>query len=285
MNSLFRFSNKDTYLIIFTLVMLAVPVALAFSSLSITWLVLISAVHSFVMVVHQNSSLHHHTHWATFNNKTHNSIYECVLSAASGVPSQVWRIGHLIHHKYVNDVPDHTGHTKDPTSVYFGGKNGEVLNFWKYSFISGASAASYYLYKIPYYVLTLNQEKNIKREYWSFRIFIAVIALINFQYSVILLLAYLLSYAINQANSYGEHWGYLHLSGDTTRDSYSNYGKWFNLLTFNAGYHQEHHHRPGTHWTKLPEVTPYLPNDRKVLHKHAVFNNPYWDHFKLLFKR
>lgn len=285
MASLFRFSNKDSYLIAFTVLMIVFPIAMALGNLPIVWVLAISVLHSFVLVLHQNSSVHNHTHWPTFTNKHYNNIYECMLSAASGIPPQVWKRGHLIHHRYVNDRPDEHGNTKDPTSVYLGGKDGQVINFWKYVIVKGASAGIHYLFKVPYYLSTVGLEQNVKREYWSFRIFMIIIFAINFQYGLILLLAYLMSYGINQANSYGEHWGYLHLSGDTTRDSFSNYDKWFNVLTFNAGYHQEHHHKPGTHWTKLPEVTPYLPTDRKVLHKHAVFNNPYWDHFKLLFKR
>ncbi len=34
----------------------------------------------------------------------------------------------------------------------------------------------------------------------------------------------------------------------------SHYGKPYNLLFFNDGYHVEHHHRPGVHWTRLPHI-------------------------------
>ncbi len=285
MTTLFRFSNKDTYLIAFTVAMLVLPVTLALSEISLPWLILISVVHSFLLVVLQNSSLHHHTHWPTFNNKKYNNIYEFFLGAASGIPAQIWKIGHLIHHKHVNDKPDNTGLTKDPTSVYLGGENGEVLNFWKYSVVTGLGASSHYLFKVPYYAITLGVDKHIKQQYWAFRLFILLVLVTNFYYGLILIGTYILSYMINQANSYGEHWGYLHLRGDTTRDSYSNYGRLFNWLTFNAGYHQEHHHRPGVHWSKLPTVTEQLPTGRRILSKHAVLNNPYWSHFKLLFKR
>jgi hypothetical protein len=33
----------------------------------------------------------------------------------------------------------------------------------------------------------------------------------------------------------------------------SHYGRLYNLLCFNDGYHAEHHARPGVHWTRLPE--------------------------------
>jgi hypothetical protein len=44
------------------------------------------------------------------------------------------------------------------------------------------------------------------------------------------------------------HGYYEHAHGAT-----SHYGKLYNLLFFNDGYHVEHHARPGVHWTRLPE--------------------------------
>lgn len=36
------------------------------------------------------------------------------------------------------------------------------------------------------------------------------------------------------------------------RGTTSHYGRLYNLLFFNDGYHVEHHRRPGEHWTRLP---------------------------------
>lgn len=44
------------------------------------------------------------------------------------------------------------------------------------------------------------------------------------------------------------HGYYEHARGTT-----SHYGKLYNLLFFNDGYHAEHHANPGLHWTHLPE--------------------------------
>lgn len=45
----------------------------------------------------------------------------------------------------------------------------------------------------------------------------------------------------------------LHGHYEHARDTTSHYGKLYNLLFFNDGYHAEHHARPGLHWTRLPE--------------------------------
>jgi Fatty acid desaturase len=45
----------------------------------------------------------------------------------------------------------------------------------------------------------------------------------------------------------------LHGYYEHTRGTTSHYGKLYNLLFFNDGYHAEHHAKPGLHWTRLPE--------------------------------
>jgi hypothetical protein len=46
----------------------------------------------------------------------------------------------------------------------------------------------------------------------------------------------------------GLHGHYEHVGGGTT----SHYGRLYNWLFFNDGYHGEHHASPGSHWTTLP---------------------------------
>jgi hypothetical protein len=52
------------------------------------------------------------------------------------------------------------------------------------------------------------------------------------------------------------HGYYEHRDGTT-----SHYGRLYNALLFNDGYHVEHHARPGVHWSRLPE---YRDADARV---------------------
>jgi fatty acid desaturase len=56
---------------------------------------------------------------------------------------------------------------------------------------------------------------------------------------------------VNVQNNY-EHYGAA--PQNRYANSVSYYGSLYNLLTFNDGYHQEHHLRPLAHWTQMPRV-------------------------------
>jgi len=73
------------------------------------------------------------------------------------------------------------------------------------------------------------------------------------------LTVYLPGYALGLGLCYIH--GYFEHAGGTT----SHYGSLYNLSFFNDGYHVEHHLRPGTHWTRLPEyVQPDAPETPDV---------------------
>ena len=57
-------------------------------------------------------------------------------------------------------------------------------------------------------------------------------------------------------------------------DSVSGYGRLYNLIWFNNGYHQEHHWRPQVHWTEVPALRAQLPPEtsRRVVRAAHWFN-------------
>jgi len=268
--------------------MIAIPIILALYTPSLPWLFLITFFHIWFIVNGQNSAEHHHTHWPTFWSQSLNQKYELLLSMAFGIPVSTWKDSHFLHHKHVNDKPVN-GVTQDPISVYtLNPEKEELNNFWVYCF-KGAWIFNikgvFTWHKLKLYYMPQVQDQ-CRREIWAFRIFLIFILYLNLFYGFWLIAVYIMSYVVNNANSYGEHWGALNRRGDTTQDSIGIYSKWYNIFGFNAGLHQEHHHRPGIHWTKLPLITPLLHPDRvKVKHGVHITNNPFWEHFVLLLKR
>jgi len=292
MATLFKHSIKDAILVGQTVLTVLVAVTMAVLDLDLIWNLLIAPLHIMLIVNVQNSSLHHHTHWATFNRKILNNLYELLIAAASGLKPQAYRYVHTVHHKHVNDSPVN-GVTKDGISVFAHGVNGEVENAWKFCFrnaIVGWSAPWKYVFyqlwqkdrvKTPMMNFTLWQ-----REQFAIVAFVFLIAAINLIYALwLVFVIYSISHFVNYSWHYGEHYGSYQHRGDTTKDSVGIYNKWYNALCFNSGYHQEHHHRPGVHWARLHEITPLLPDDRVTVGGMHITNVPWAKDFKSLWFR
>jgi hypothetical protein len=62
---------------------------------------------------------------------------------------------------------------------------------------------------------------------------------------------FLTTYLPGYALGLGLCW--LHGYYEHSEGTISHYSFWYNVLFFNDGYHVEHHARPGTHWTDLPQ--------------------------------
>lgn len=62
--------------------------------------------------------------------------------------------------------------------------------------------------------------------------------------------------------------------GDRRTDSVSSYGWFYNLIWFNNGYHQEHHYRPQTHWTRVKALRAnMLPDEQRRVVRGAHWFN------------
>jgi fatty acid desaturase len=271
----------------YTLSMIALPLCMAIYTEPSIWWALLFPVHVYLIANLQNTSLHHQSHWPMFENAKWNEYYQIIVSMPSGLTHQGWKYAHTLHHKYVNDKPSEPGgETKDPVSVFKHSLDGSPTNFWKYTFGKAWSDLVSVFMMFPYPKPEMKKyAMQLKYEQIAIKVFFIVLALINPVYTIQLIVVYYFGFVANCAISYGEHWTVLDRRGDTTQDSIGSYDKWVNIIGFGAGLHQEHHHKPGVHWTQYAEVTKLLNPNRKIVHGLHISNNPFWDHFKLLFKK
>lgn len=273
---IFNDSPKDILLILVTVISVIYPFLFAYeySNLNLSETIFVSIGLVFTAWWNFNTTMHYHIHRKIFNNKTANLLLEYFCGIPMLISYEEYKTVHLIHHKWVND-PIVNGKINDPTSTFRNGKNGKEEGWLSYMFIGCVR-----------YFNGMNRPdlnkpvifKDIPKLKLEFKIKILVLillALINIQFMPLYLILIYLTWALNSALTYSEHHNAIDWQ-DSTRDSCSCYGKLYNFLTFNSGYHQEHHYRPGAHWTQLPEITDSLPEDRHTVFGSLLNNNPVW---------
>jgi fatty acid desaturase len=274
---IFRNTPLDSLLILYVAIAFVLPFAIAFFASTLLWFLLIPFQAIFLVIV-MNTSLHHHMHVPIFASSKMNRAYEIFTSATLGIPFNGWKYFHTIHHRYNNDFKIN-GQTKDPLSFYRYGENGEREKFWSYCIKGLWRDLNGQTLKDPYDNCSTKIDiKNVdllKTEQYAFYVFIASIFIFNIAYGFVYLLVYVLSLILNNANSYGEHFGPVEQE-NFRANSVGSYSKLYNLLCFNSGYHQEHHVRPGAHWTELPKITKTLPTKRHTINKMYMFNAPWF---------
>lgn len=283
----FRKTPLDSFLILYAVIAMVLPfVIAAFFDYVILWVAL-APMQAIFLVTIMNTSMHHHMHVPIFNSKILNRTYELFISAVTGIPFQGWKTFHTIHHKYNNDSIVN-GKTYDPLSFYRYGKNGERENFWLYTVkgfwrdITGITILDKEdNCRTP---IKINKPTEFRNEKIAFYCFLILIAFVNPTYAIFYVVCvYILSLILNNANSYGEHFGPVEQS-NFRANSVGNYNKLYNFLCFNSGLHQEHHVRPSAHWTELPKITKTLPTNRHTINTMYMFNAPWFKDLVALLK-
>jgi fatty acid desaturase len=91
-------------------------------------------------------------------------------------------------------------------------------------------------------------------------------AVLSWQYVLWFFLpTFYLGWCLAHLENYYEHFG---ASSETrSANSVSYYGRLYNLLFCNEGYHQEHHLRPQWHWTRRPELRAEFPEGGRLVSK------------------
>lgn len=185
-----------------------------------------------------------HTPW--FKADWLNRVYMALNSLNIGLPQVYYRYEHLIHHRYVNDRRGHDGQTQDPTSLFAYGQNGQPENLVSYCFLG------------PFRVNLWESFRTIRRKGEAGQLYVELATcgigftsylVLSWQYFLFLFIPiFYLGWVLEHLENYYEHFGSIPENRFANSTSY--YGQFYNALFCNEGYHQEHHLRPGVHWTK-----------------------------------
>ena len=225
-------------------------------------------VYNIIIVSH----LFTHTPW--FNSPRLNRLASMLNSINIGQSVQAYQLTHVRnHHRYNNDRQPN-GNSKDLSSTFRGTTDGEHRGVFQYAvfgavetFVSTGRAllSITRLWRVgahEHELLSLVKNSSVIRaaelrqvqldrmvHFLSLCLFLAI----SWQWFLFCYLpAFFVALALVNVQNYYEHYGAL--PENLYANSVSYYGRVYNFLTFNDGFHQEHHLRPLTHWTQMPRV-------------------------------
>lgn len=259
---------------------------------------------------------HLFTHAAWFDSPLLNRFVSILNSVNIGQSVQTYQLTHVRnHHRYNNDQPGIDGQTKDSSSTYRGGVDGEHVGLLRYSLLGAAET----LVSIVRVLLSVTRlwrvgareeelltlfAKSADKRRWELRqvqldrlaqfVAVGLFLAISWQWFLLCYLpAFYIALVLVNVQNYYEHYGAE--PQNRYANSVSYYGSLYNRLTFNDGYHQEHHLRPLAHWIQMPRVTVeyrdklkqenrivspvpailgVLHRNRKLLHRHRAVDVP-----------
>jgi fatty acid desaturase len=278
--TLWKHSRKDAILVALSVAQFAITFTLASTwdstplaaRIAGGFLLTVMMAYNIIVVSH----LFTHVPW--FASDKLNAVVSVLNSVNIGQSVQAYELTHVRnHHRYNNDRPEAGESTRDRSSTYRNGKNGQHEPLASYALRGAVDsivgriadlAAVVRLWRVgarEENLLALASKKpdRHRRELRQIQVDRAAHCLvlvgflvISWQWTVMCYLpAFFCALTLVNVQNYYRHYGANPDSRMT--DSVSHYGRFYNLITFNDGYHQEHHLSPATHWSQMPVI-----NDR-----------------------
>jgi fatty acid desaturase len=215
---------------------------------------------------------HYFLHTPFFSRPWLNHVWGVIGSLSLGMPITLYRAHHLNHHRFGMDYVDRElEDSRDWSSIY---RHGPAPNqpeaVWRYTLLAPIRESPW-----PLIADVSSRGEGCQLVAETASLLAATVALGSLDWLGVLLILLPIWYfgrALTHLEAYCEHFGAT--PGDRRTDSVSCYGRLYNFVWFNNGYHQEHHFRPVTHWSKLPMLREQmLPEaDRRVVSKAHVIN-------------
>jgi fatty acid desaturase len=232
-------------------------------------LLVFMTVYNIIVISH----LFTHTPW--FELQLLNGLVSQLNSINIGQSVQVYQFTHVRnHHRYNNDRKGPDGKTKDQSSTFQDGVGDEPAPLWHYAFLGAVSTllnvgrallSVIRLWRVGEHEQNLlklaagsadrrgKELRQVQLDRMVHFLAVCLFLTISWKWTLLCYLpAFYLALVLVNVQNYYEHYGAV--PENRYADSVSYYGKVYNLLTFNDGYHQEHHLRPQMHWKSMPTV-------------------------------
>jgi fatty acid desaturase len=233
----------------------------------------LSALSVFLMCTNFQCVAHNFIHRPFFSHQTANTVFAIWNTILLGLPQTIYKYHHLNHHRYNNDYQNANGATEDYSSIFRYSKHPQIPeSAILYSILGPFRTDVGLLYRNAQ---EHGQAPQILTETAIYLILLLTVAVLSPSF---VFLCYLPTWYLGQVGAYLENYfeHYGATPGNRKTDSVSCYNRFYNLIWFNNGYHQEHHYRPQVHWSEIASVTTELcsePN-RKIVNYAHWFNWP-----------
>jgi fatty acid desaturase len=304
-----RYSKVDGVVVAFLLMFACtLPlVAIYFDRLSWPCLLMLGAFLTVINVTFVSHALHTHAHAPFLASKFLNRLLSAIGSGVQGQTQIIYRHGHFWHHQYTIPyspfgVLEFIGLRPLPRFLraqlwlpfmalglkaigycYIAHKDRDRQvpkpTALPSSFASGddyvAAAIPFVRYKAKRIGLPFRRELYF--ETLAIVVFRGALLALSWKFFFLFLCPYVMANTV--LHRYGEYCEHFGAPADVPQNtSVSCYNRFFNLLTLNGGYHQEHHLHGALHWRELPRVRAEIGAEvtRRVV-PGLIFLNPLFD--------
>lgn len=270
-----RYSALDSVMLLLSIAHLGLLLLLSIYWTDFSTLLRATAFAALTLMLFYNIVVitHFFTHTPWFESGALNAAASVLNSINIAQSVQAYQFMHVRnHHRYNNDRKGPDGRTSDTSSTFLEGKGGEHAGLFRYA-VGGAlsklvDTGEILLQARRLWVVTdddlvswassdarrgRQELRQIQLDRMAQSLALLLFLAISWRWTMLCYLpALFTALVLVNVQNYFEHFGAR--PEDRYANSVSYYGCLYNLLTFNDGYHQEHHLRPRAHWSKLPMV-------------------------------
>ncbi len=214
-----------------------------------------------------NGISHNFIHNPYFRRGWHNRLFSILESLVCGFSQTFYECVHRRHHIGNSDRQDETGDTIDWLSIYRHGHDGHPENVWTYTFLS------YFRDDIVATYREIRKNSRFDARFGVFEIGLTVGMfvvgfLLSWKFMLFFVGCYYLGHSFSSLNGYYKHYG----SNPDLPIAWgvSSYGRIYNWIWFNNGYHAEHHYRPRHHWTKMRDLHEQIQEKQREAHVRVI---------------